>query len=179
MNTMNSLVWLLPIIFMLHDFEEIIMAEIWSKRYKKKIDMTWPKMKPFALNYVHICQTPTFSIGVEIEFLIFSLISLLSVIFDSYFIWYGAFLGLALHMLFLHIGLCISFKKYVPGIITSIIFLPVSIFLLIKAEGLLSYGIGTILLGFLLGIALIIIMIPALHRFMGPCSNLLDNYSKA
>jgi hypothetical protein len=40
MNTMNFIVWMLPIIFMIHDFEEILMAEVWGKRYKEKINQT-------------------------------------------------------------------------------------------------------------------------------------------
>jgi len=33
MNTMNFIVWLFPVIFMLHDFEEIIMVEVWGSHY--------------------------------------------------------------------------------------------------------------------------------------------------
>lgn len=36
MNTINTIVWLFPVIFMLHDFEEIIFVEAWKRKYKKK-----------------------------------------------------------------------------------------------------------------------------------------------
>ena len=177
MNTMDSIVWMFPIIFMLHDFEEIIMAEVWNNRYKKLIDTTWPNHKPFALNYVNKCKTATFSIGVEIIFLIFSLISLFSILFKSYFIWYSAFLGITLHFLFIHTVLCIRFKHYVPGIITSVLFFFPSSWLLFKAVTILHYNMIIILLACLTAIALITLLLP-LHKLMGPLSRLLSKYSQ-
>ncbi|AOT71914.1 HXXEE domain-containing protein [Geosporobacter ferrireducens] len=179
MNTMSFIVWMLPVIFMIHDFEEIIMAEVWGKRYRQEINTVWPKKQPFGLNYIHNCQTPTFSIGVGVEFLLFSLISLFSVIFQSYFLWYGAFLGLILHMVFIHMVMCVWFKNYVPGVITSVIFLLPSIWFLYAAEKILYYGAGTILLACLLGSVLIITIIPMLHKFMGSWSKWLYKYSEA
>ncbi len=37
MYNIKTIIWLLPILFMIHDFEEIIMAEAWSKRFKKEL----------------------------------------------------------------------------------------------------------------------------------------------
>jgi hypothetical protein len=178
MNTMNFIVWMLPVIFMIHDFEEIIMAEVWGKRFRKEIGTAWPKKQPFGLNYIHNCHTPTFSIGVEVEFLLFSIISLFSVIFQSYFVWYGAFLGMLLHMVFIHMLMCVRFKNYVPGVITSVIFLFPSVWILYSAENVLHYEAGVILLACLLGTGLIVIMIPVLHKLMGPWSKWLYKYSK-
>lgn len=179
MNTMNFIVWMLPIIFMLHDFEEIIMAEVWGKRYKKEINVTWPQRQPFGLNYMHNYQTPTFSIGVEVLFLTFSIISLLSVIFQNYFIWYGAFLGFTLHLIFSHMLFCILFKHYVPGVITSVIFLLPSAWFLYEAQNILHYSIGTILFACFLGFAFTIILMFVLHKSMGSWSKWLLKYSKA
>ena len=68
MNTMSFIVWMLPIMFVIHDFEEIIMAEVWGKRHRKEINAVWPKKQPFGLNYVENCHTPVFAIGVLILF---------------------------------------------------------------------------------------------------------------
>lgn len=179
MNTMYFIVWMLPIIFMIHDFEEIIMAEVWGKRYRKEINTVWPKRQPFGLNYIHNFQTPTFSIGVEVEFLLFSIISLFSLIFQSYFLWYGAFLGLLLHMVFIHMLVCIRFKNYVPGVITSAILLLPGIWFLFTSVKLLHYGVEAILSACLLGTVMMIILIPALHKLMGSWSKWLYKYSEA
>ncbi len=178
MNTMSFIVWMLPVIFMLHDFEEIIMAEVWGKRYKKRINTVWPKRQPFGLNYIQHCHTPTFSIGVEVEFVLFTVISLLSVIFQNYFIWYGAFLGVVIHMIIIHVSICFQFKNYVPGVITSIIFLGPSIWFLYKAEEIVHYRGGTVALACLLGIALMMIIIPLLHKLMAFWSQWLYKYSQ-
>jgi hypothetical protein len=178
MNKMESIVWMLPIIFMLHDFEEIIMGEVWGKRYVKKIKTTWPKRQPFGLNYIRTFQTPTFSIGVEILFLTFSLISLLSVIFQNYFLWYGAISGVTLHLVFVHMLLCIRFKHYVPGVITSAVFLLPCIWFLYAAEKILHYKMWTILSACLLGIVLTIILMLVLHKAMGSWSERLLKYSE-
>ncbi|MGB8450809.1 MAG: HXXEE domain-containing protein [Anaerocolumna sp.] len=177
MNTMNFIVWMLPVIFMIHDFEEIIMAEVWGKRFRKEINTAWPKRQPFGLNYIQNCHTPAFSIGVEVEFLLFSLISLLSVIFQSYFFWFSAFSGIILHMVFIHILMCVRFKHYMPGVITSVIFLLPSVLFMYKAKKILQYELGTILTACMLGIVLIIIMIPVLHKLMGTWSEWLYRYS--
>lgn len=179
MNSMSFIVWLLPIIFMLHDFEEIIMAEVWGKRYRKAINTAWPKMQPFGLKYVNQCHTPTFSIPVEILFLFFTLISFCSVLFQNYFLWYSAFLGFTFHLVFIHMVICIRFKHYVPGVITSIIFLLPSVWLLFSAEQILHYSVSTILLACPVGIVLTAMITPALHKLMGPLSKALSKYSEA
>jgi hypothetical protein len=176
MNTMSFIIWLLPIIFMLHDFEEIVMAEVWSKRYSKEINTIWPKRQPFGLQYMQHCQTPALSIAVAVEFLLFSLICLFSAIFQNYLVWYGAFLALLFHFVFIHMMLCIWFKNYVPGVITSAIFVLPGIWLLAIAERILQYGMGEILLAGLLGFVLLMILLPMLHKSMGSWSKWLYNY---
>lgn len=179
MRTMNFIVWMLPVIFMLHDFEEIIMAEVWAKRYKKQINALWPGRQPFGLNYIHNCYTPTFSIGVGVEFILFSLISLLSVGFDGYFVWYSAFLGVLIHMAVIHIPICLRFKNYVPGVITSIIFLFPGIWLLYRAETILHYSTEALVFTCLLGVLLMGVLIPLLHKLMSFWSQWLYKYSEA
>lgn len=178
MNTMNFIVWMLPIIFMLHDFEEIIMTEVWGVRYRKEVSATWPKRQPFGLNYVKFYCTPTFSVGVEFIFLLSSLFSLFSVIFQNYFLWYGAFLGVTLHFILVHMLGCVKFKHYVPGVITSAIFLLPSTWFLYNAKKILHYNLETILLTCLVGIILTIILIPVLHKAMGSWSKWLHKYSE-
>lgn len=177
MNNMYFIVWMMPIIYILHDFEEISLAEVWAKRFKKEIDLAWPKRQPFGINYVNHYQTPTFALGVYVLFLTSSVVTLLSVVFQNYFLWYGAFLGITLHLIFVHMLLCIKFKHYVPGVITSIILLIPSIWFLYQSEMILHYGVITILLACLLGIALTVFFMLFIHKQMGHWSELLYKYS--
>ena len=37
MENMQFIAWMLPILFILHDFEEMVMVEAWGKRYRSKL----------------------------------------------------------------------------------------------------------------------------------------------
>lgn len=154
------------------------MAEVWGKRFKTEIDTTWPGRKPFGINYIRHCQTPTFSIGVGVEFLIFTVICLFSVALQNYFIWMGAFIGISLHMILIHVPLCFRIKHYVPGVMTSLIFFVPSVRLIYQAILLLHYDVANVLLACLLGAALVAVVIPLLHKSMGSWSEMLYRYSK-
>ncbi|MCB2342857.1 HXXEE domain-containing protein [Clostridium estertheticum] len=177
MNTMNFIVWMLPVIFILHDFEEIIMAEGWGKRYNERINKIWPKNPPFGLNYSKKCQTASIALGVNIELVLFSLISWFSAAFQSYYVWCGAMYFFIFHLV-IHIILCIKFKGFVPGVITAIIFLAPSIFYAYAAEKILCIDAITLTVAFLIGLAFaLFVMLPLLHKFTGPCAKWLYKYS--
>lgn len=178
MDNMCFIVWFLPITFMIHDFEEIVMGEIWGSRYKDRIDKTWHLDQPFALKYIHGCHTPTFSVGVEIIFVAYSLISFFSVLFQNYIVWYAFCLALILHYAFLHIAMYFKFKHYVPGVVTSVIFLIPNIWVLYHTENILHYSIIGILFTCIIMAVLTLILIPFLHKMMGPLSEKLCRYSK-
>lgn len=147
MNSMNVIVWLFPIIFMIHDFEEIIFISAWRKKYKHYIDTCTMKKKPFE----DFKSTASFSIGVEILFLIFSFAALFAIIFNNYYIWYGLFFATTAHFITAHFLLTLKFKHYVPGIITAILFLPLSIYILYTATSILVFSVSEIILSCVVG----------------------------
>ncbi|MDS0524331.1 HXXEE domain-containing protein [Clostridium sp. SHJSY1] len=141
MNEINVIVWLLPILFILHDFEEIIMIKAWRKRYKNYLDTCKMRKKP----YQDFQSTAEFSIGVEIIFVIFLIITVFTVIFNNYYVWYGFLFTFTAHFIVAHFNLCYRFKHYVPGVVTSILFLPLTIYLLFKATILLKFNLYQII----------------------------------
>lgn len=179
MNSINSIVWMLPILFMFHDFEEIILAEAWHNRYKDEIETCWPKRQPFGLDYIRFFPTPTISWGVYIEFILYSLISLLAAITQNYFIWFAVFIGVALHLVLLHIPLCIRLRHYVPGIITALVVLFPNIWFLIKAANILHYTLITVAYATVCGLILMLLLIPVLHKLTGPMSAWMQKYAKS
>ncbi len=178
MNSMHFLVWLLPVIFMIHDFEEIIMVEAWGERYKAKIERVWPKRKPFGLGQFHTQATAVFSIAVYVEFILFSVIAFLSVLFDSYLIWMVVFLGLTIHYVIPHLIFPIIFKGYVPGQITGLIVILPSIYIAYYANSILGYSPLTMAISGLVGIVFMMLLVPALHHFMVNWHQKLDQYSR-
>lgn len=179
MNSINSIVWMLPILFMFHDFEEIILAEAWHKRYKDEIDACWPKRQPFGLDYIRFFPTPTISWGVYIEFILYSLISILTAITQNYFIWFTFFFGVTLHLVLLHIPVCIRFRHYVPGIITAMVALVPSIWFLIKAAYILHYTLITVVLATVCSLILTKLLLPVLHKLTGPMSAWMQKYARS
>jgi hypothetical protein len=170
---MNAIVWLFPILFMIHDFEEIIFINAWRKKYKHYLCTCTMKKKPFA----DFESTASFSIGVEIIFLIFSFISLFSVIFNNYYIWYGFFFFITVHFVTIHFSLVFNFKHYVPGFITSIIFLPISIYILYTATLILRYSSTKIVLSCVACSVLSYIIYVFLHSVEKDLENKLRKFS--
>src|SRR5699024_3572560 len=123
MNWLSTVVWLLPILFMIHDFEEIMMVIAWRKRNEQKLKSI--KKQPFG----SARSTASLSCGVFEEFLLLSVLSFVSLYYDSFLVFYGIFFAYAFH-LFFHIVLSMLFKGYVPGIITAAIQLPLCVYLL-------------------------------------------------
>ncbi|WP_160672249.1 HXXEE domain-containing protein [Clostridium sp. C8-1-8] len=134
MNSMNSIAWLLPIIFMLHDFEEIVFIKVWRERYQSSLEACTMKKKP----YEDFRSTDEFSIGVEILFFILSIVTLVSIIFNNYYIWYGFLFTVTAHFITAHFKLSLNFKNYVPGLVTAIIFLPINIYIIYISTKLLE-----------------------------------------
>jgi len=176
MESLNFLVWMLPVIFMLHDFEEIFMVEVWDKRFHDRIMAVFPKRRPFGLGITYMWQTPTLSIAVAIEFVLFSLISYLSVAYQNYFLWFSVYLGLLLHMVIIHILASVWFKGYVPGLVTSAILLVPGLVYLLKAQAILKFDTLTLLLAGGTGLVLLAIILPMLHKFMIVTDRWLGRY---
>ena len=177
MLTMYFIVWMLPVILMLHDFEEIIMAEGWAKKYGEVTNIPFTKDKPFALTYINRCYTPTFASGVCMVFTSFTIVSLFSVIFNSYLIWFAFFIGLAFHFV-VHVAMCLRFHHYVPGVVTAVPFLIPNILFLNEAEKILRYGTLTILVTCAVVLVLLFIILPAMHKLIGHISKYICRYTE-
>lgn len=173
MNQMNAIAWLLPILFMIHDFEEIIFVKIWRERYKYCLDACTMKKKPFS----DFKSTDEFSIGVEIIFVILSLITLFSIIFNDYHVWYGFLFTITAHFITAHFNLSLKFKHYVPGFVTSILFLPLNAYIIYIATAMLEFNIIDIIISCTLGAAVGFFIYTFLHSMEKKFANQLFNYS--
>jgi hypothetical protein len=121
------LIALLPIVFMLHDFEEIIMFKPWLDKNRGEVGRRFPRIDSILKKNHDQLSTSSFSVAVLHEFLLISIITYLSLYFRAYQWWFGAFAAFSLHLLF-HIGQGMVYSRYVPCIITSILALPYCIY---------------------------------------------------
>lgn len=173
MNHMNAIAWLLPIIFMIHDFEEIVFVKVWKEKYQYCLDNCSIKNKPFG----NFKRTDEFSIGVEIIFVILSVITFLSIVFNNYYVWYGFLFTITAHFITAHFNLVIKFKHYVPGFITSILFLPLNAYIIYISTVMLGFNFIDIIISCVLGAIAGFFIYTFLHSIEKNFENQLIKYS--
>ncbi|GFP75824.1 HXXEE domain-containing protein [Clostridium fungisolvens] len=173
MKDLSMIIWLFPIIFMLHDFEEIIMFNAWSKRNETKISSIAKGHIPFNFN----ASTAAFSFGVAEEFIIISFVTLFSSLSDNYLAWYGIFIAFTFHLI-LHFVQLFIFKKYIPATITSIILFPISIYMIYKVYILVNFAAISLIISILLSTIIMIANIFALHKLMSSVDCWLNRFMK-
>lgn len=121
-------VWLFPIIFIFHDMEEIIGFGLWLKKNRKLLKEKYPWVLDTYWNF----STEGFSLAVFEELILcitFSALALLLNINVLWYFWLGCFIACTLHFV-IHIGQSIIMKQYIPATITSVICLPISIWII-------------------------------------------------
>ncbi len=134
-----------PLLFIFHDMEEIIGMRSFITRNAEMLQRRFP----FIYRQMCHSNTESFAIGVMEELVVFILIAIAALYFDNtlcWNIWFGAFFGLAAHYV-MHIGQFIVIRKYIPAIITSVICLPISVWILYRCYGLMEFNIWYALIG--------------------------------
>lgn len=128
----HLLVWLVSSVFIIHDFEEIIVVEKWLLKNEKELLMTIPIKFHNYFNRIFPKKSSVFACAVLVEY-----IGLLGCIFLSIFNHYhewsiigilGVVSILFLHS-FTHIGQMVVLKRYTPGVWTAIfVVIPFSVY---------------------------------------------------
>ena len=129
MEKYSLIIWLLPIVFMIHDFEEIIFFKSWVNKNKDFLTKKFPKISKRFLPRMEKLSTSAFALAVAEEFLLFSLITVCSILFDNYLLWFAVFMGFFVHLL-VHLGQWIILKRYIPAICTTFLALIYSVYAL-------------------------------------------------
>jgi hypothetical protein len=130
----SNAIWLFVIVFMLHDFEEIISVEHWAYNTKSKLEEnnSWVNQKIWSFWNVN---SYSFAKRDVFIFLIMSLITIIAV-FNLDQPWsellYTSFLIFVLFHNVLHILQTIMLRAYTPGLYTAVFLVTTyTIFLLI------------------------------------------------
>lgn len=168
MDYIKTIAWTLPILFIFHDFEEIIFIKPWIRRNKKHLSVRFPKLSKKLLSHFDTITTSAFALGVAEEFMIISAITAASLAANWYWLWIGMLFVFTLHLI-MHCIQALILRKYVPAIITSIICLPIC-FLMI-ANIVKFIPLGTAILYTVLCMVIILINLVIIHKGM-------DTFSK-
>ncbi|WP_349773119.1 HXXEE domain-containing protein [Lacrimispora xylanisolvens] len=98
MNDIKVMVWLFPILFMFHDFEEIIFMQSWINKNRNYLTHRFPVLSKKLFSHFDQITTSAFSLGVAEEFIIISIITIVSYVTNWYILWIGLFITFALHL---------------------------------------------------------------------------------
>lgn len=157
---MREIVWLFPIIFMLHEFEEIIGIRFWLSRNMPMLRERFPKI---AREYEHF-STEGFALAIAEEYVLCLAITLISALSGHYGLWLGGFAAYGLHLI-VHIAQSVFLRQYIPAAATSVITLPPTVIIIIKSAEMLHMSplsavffsiLGTVIIGLNLKLAHII-----------------------
>ncbi len=119
----ETVMWLLPIVFMIHDFEEIIMMQPWVDKNADFLTRRFPRIAARMLPHFNGLSTSSFALAVAAMFLMVSAVTLISVELGLYALWAGMLIGFFIHLI-VHVGQFIVVRRYVPVVITSLIAAP-------------------------------------------------------
>ena len=111
MSTLLFLMTLLPVVFMLHDFEEIIMFRPWLRRNRDELKARFPRFEAFLTRRgLFDYSTSAFAVAVCHEFTLLSVASYGALYTGVYGWWFAAFMAFFLH-LFVHVGQWVIYRK--------------------------------------------------------------------
>ena len=113
------LIYLLPILFMLHEFEELVMLPAWIEKNEKELSRRFPALR----SKLSFLQSPAFGIAVCEEFVIVSACTMATIITGNMLFWYICLLAFSLHFV-AHIIQFFIIRKYIPAIVSTVLFLP-------------------------------------------------------
>ena len=113
------LIYLLPILFMLHEFEEMVMLPAWIEKNEKELSRRFPALR----SKLSFLQSPAFGIAVCEEFVIVSACTMATIITGNMLFWYICLLAFSLHFV-AHIIQFFIIRKYIPAIVSTVLCLP-------------------------------------------------------
>ena len=113
----------LPLVFMLHDFEELIGAEPWLRANRATLLQRFPHFAPPLLAHLQRMAGAPFTCSVCLLFVLLTLLSCYAALSGDYRFWYGVLAAFTAH-LFVHLLQWALWRRYIPCIFTSLLALP-------------------------------------------------------
>lgn len=129
---LQTLIWLFPIMFIFHDFEEIIMVEKWIKGNYDVINEKLPPRISSKVLKQFSMTTAQMAVAVLVVFLFVSSSTFMASQYLNHGLFGNIYFFTVVIMVFLihvftHVGQSIYFRSITPGVITSVfIVLPYS-----------------------------------------------------
>jgi hypothetical protein len=160
----HTLIWLFPIAFMFHDFEEILFWELWLNKNGEEVRRRIPTVLAKQADAIAGKTTAQFAFPVLLIFSLTALASFLATEYDAYGFFFLASGAFFLHG-FMHVGQAIALRRYVPAVITSaLIVIPYGLVLYGRVISVGMIDISELLVYFLLAVVLVLPLILVMHK---------------
>ena len=163
-------VWMLPILFILHDFEEMIFMPLWKKRYRQKLETF---RKPF---FGSVTQGSAFAVGVFEEFIILVFISGFCQITHNSLFYLSFVIAYTAHFI-IHYIMCLQFRGYVPGVVTVTLELPI-VLMIIFHYWPSDISLLSVIVYLFIAMALACTNLKVMHQIMPKIQISLEKYMK-
>lgn len=175
MDELKIMVWFFPIIFIFHDFEEIILMHIWMRKNLRYLREKFPWLSQRLLTHFENITTSSLALGVAEEFVLIIIITVISFISNRYILWTGMFVAFSFHLL-LHCFQALIIKKYVPAVVTSVVCMPVCIYIIHNVIHLFTYS--RIVIYTIISFIIMVINLIIVHKGMDLFNKWLTEYEK-
>jgi hypothetical protein len=123
--------WLFPIVFMCHEFEEIIGLPIWFQRNRAILCDRFPKAGARLVAHVERTSPSGFALIIAQEFAIVSLVTVLGAVAGFYHLYAGFVVAFLLHLV-VHVVQFAIWRGYIPAIFTVILTAPFGAWVLVR-----------------------------------------------
>ena len=163
-------VWMLPILFILHDFEEMIFMPLWKKRHRHKL-VTFKK--PF---FGSVTLSSAFAVGVLEEFVILLFISGFCQLTHNNLLYLSFVIAYTAHFI-IHYIMCLQFRGYVPGVVTVTLELPM-VLMIISHYWLYDVSLLSVVVYLLLAMIIAFTNLKIMHLIMPKIQTHLEKYAK-
>lgn len=162
---MKEYIWFFPIIFIFHDMEEIIGAKVWLNKNSYLINNKYPRINKMCKGF----STEGFAFAVFEEFIVCIILCIATSLINNslvWGIWLGAFIACTIHFI-LHIIQAIIFRKYIPTVITSIISMPPSVWIILKVLNYYYDYLSEMYVFMVIGFIIVFVNLIFAHKLMG------------
>lgn len=174
MFDLSFMVWLFPVVFMIHEFEEIIFFKLWFRDNDTYLLKRFPKLAETFLPRIGKLSVQAFTVAVAEEFALLSLVTIISVLLDTYLLWLAMFMGFFIHLL-VHLVQWLVFRRYIPAIYTTFISLIYSSYSLYFILSIGLFEIKQIIVWSIIGVGIVFGNLFFAHKL----AELFDKRTKA
>lgn len=161
---MMELLWLFPVLFIIHDMEEVIGFKAFFNINKDMLERRYP----FILKTYRDFSTEGLALAVFEELMLCVGISTGAVLTQNkyvYLLWFGVYAAFVLHLV-MHLISSIIIRKYIPAVATSIVLLPICVFIMYNSIVALSCSAAELIISSLIGLMIIAVNLMLSHYMM-------------